>query len=86
MGRAITIPPIGVPTQQANTFPSPPRLIWLFKIPTPIIAPTTAWDVDTGKPRKVIIVTVTAAATDEITACSRVMLGQAAESFYARPA
>ena len=35
------------------------------------MAPTAAWEVDTGRPRTVMIVTVTAAATVITTACSR---------------
>ena len=35
------------------------------------MAPTAAWEVDTGSPNQVMIVTVTAAATVITTACSR---------------
>ena len=63
---------MGVPSQQTITFPSPPRFNWRFISPIPKIAPTTAWEVATGKPSMVMIVTVAAADREEITACCSV--------------
>jgi len=63
--------PVGVPIQQITIFPNPFKLIWAFRMPIPKMAPTTACEVETGSLRIVMMVTVTAAATDEITACPR---------------
>ncbi len=62
------MPPTGVPTQQTTTFPRPAKLSWRLRIPTPRMAPTTAWEVETGSPNSVIIVTVQAAAMEAIIA------------------
>ena len=67
----INAPPTGVVNQQINTLLRPARCSWLLIISMPIIAPTTAWDVDTGNPKKVITLMVSAAAIEDITAWKR---------------
>ena len=63
------MPPIGVPNQQMSTLLISDISNWRFMKPMPKIAPTTAWEVETGKPSSVIRVTVAAAATEDTTAC-----------------
>ena len=60
--------PMGVPNQHATTFPIPATLSSRLKKPIPTIAPTAAWEVDTGSPMVVIIVTVIAAPREQTTA------------------
>ena len=64
-------PPIGVPIQHTIILPRPVSAACFCIIPTPRMEPTTAWDVETGSFRIVIIVTAMAAARDEIPAVPR---------------